>query len=69
MGKHNISVEEREGVSAEFNSGEIRVVIVLRENVLRMMRECSENELEFNRLLELISKASVSELFEVINSN
>jgi formylmethanofuran dehydrogenase subunit E len=65
MGKHNISVTESDGISAEFESGERRVVVVLRENVLGMMRRCSENADEFNRILKLISEASYEELFEV----
>ena len=69
MGKHNISVEEMDGVSAEFESGDSRFVVVLRENVLRMMHECLGNEVEFNRLLQLISVAPDEELFEVINSH
>ena len=68
MGKHNISVEERDGVSAEFECGESRVVIALKENVLRMMRGCSGEGEEFNRILELIIKAPDEELFEVSSS-
>jgi len=69
MGKHNISVKEMDGVSVEFETGESEVVVILRENVLRMMRECLENEIEFNRLLELISNASDEELFEIKSLN
>ena len=65
MGKHNISVKESDGISAEFESGESKIVVVLRENVLEMMRGCSENVDEFNRILKLISEASYEELFEV----
>jgi formylmethanofuran dehydrogenase subunit E len=69
MGKHNISVKEMDGIASEFESGDNRVVIVLRENILRLMRECGENRVEFNRLLQLISKAPNEKLFEVNNSH
>ncbi len=67
MGKHNISVKEMDGIASEFESGDNRVVIVLRENILRLMRECGENKVEFNRLLQLISEAPNEKLFEVNN--
>jgi len=65
MGKHNISVEERAGVSAEFEFGEQRVEVILKESVLSLMRDCSDDDVEFHRIFELISKDPDSELFEV----
>lgn len=66
MGKHNILVEESEGISAVFESGENKKLIVLRDNILIRMRDCLDNKEEFNRVLELLSKAPDEELFEEI---
>ncbi|MCX6655643.1 MAG: FmdE family protein [Candidatus Bathyarchaeota archaeon] len=66
MGKHNLSVEEGDGVSSKFEYKGHSVEIVLRENILRMMRGCSDHEEEPTQILELISSAPDEELFEVI---
>jgi formylmethanofuran dehydrogenase subunit E len=65
MGKHNISVEETDGVSAEFESGGSRVIVVLRDTVLGLMRESLEEDVDSKRLLKLLSEAPDVELFEV----
>jgi len=38
MGKHNLEVEEAEGISAEFSAAEKRVRITLREDTLSLVR-------------------------------
>jgi formylmethanofuran dehydrogenase subunit E len=68
MGKHNISVEEREGVSAEFESGGNRVVVILRDTVLSLIRESLEEDVDSNRVLKLLSEAPDVELFEVLHN-
>jgi formylmethanofuran dehydrogenase subunit E len=67
MGKHNIFVEEMDGVSAEFESGERCVVVALRETVLGLMRESLEEDVDSKRLLKLFSEAPDEELFEVLD--
>jgi formylmethanofuran dehydrogenase subunit E len=66
MGKHNISVEERDGVSSEFEHKGHSVEIVLRENILRMIRGCIDHEETTTQILKLISSAPDEELFELI---
>jgi len=67
MGKHNISVEEMDGVSAEFEYGGSKVVVVLRETVLGLMRESLEDDVDSKRLLKLLSEAPDVDLFEVLH--
>lgn len=38
MGKHNLEVEEAEGISAEFSSAEKRVRITLKEDTMSLVR-------------------------------
>jgi formylmethanofuran dehydrogenase subunit E len=66
MGKHNISVEEMNGVSAEFESGSNRIVVVLRDSVLDLMRKSLEDDVDSTRILKLLSEAPDVELFEVL---
>jgi formylmethanofuran dehydrogenase subunit E len=66
MGKHNISVEERDGISSKFEYKGHSIEIILRENILMMMNSCSDHEEETTQILELFSSAPDKELFEVI---
>jgi len=65
MGKHNIAVKEAEGIASEFESKGCRIVILVRNNVLQTIRECSAGDERFHRTLEYITSAPDENLFEV----
>jgi hypothetical protein len=52
-------------VSLEFEFGERRVELILKKSVLSLMRDCSDDDVAFHRIFELISKDPDSDLFEV----
>ena len=66
MGKHNIDVEETEGISAEFLAGEKRVRITLRRDTLSFVRDsfdAGDEAVEY--CMAWLREAAVEELFHV----
>ena len=67
MGKHNIEVEEGEGVAAEFAKGGERLEIRLRTEVLERMRRVSEvgEEDDVKSVISGLIDAPEDEIFRV----
>lgn len=67
MGKHNIEVEEKDGIGAEFTKGEGTLEIHLKPEVLRRIREVSKtgDDDEVKSLMSELIEASEEEIFEV----
>jgi formylmethanofuran dehydrogenase subunit E len=66
MGKHNIDVEEAEGIAAEFSAGEKRVRVTLRGDTLSFVRgifDAGDEAVE--NCMAWLREASVEELFHV----
>jgi len=66
MGKHNIEVEEAQGISAEFHAGEKRVRITLRGDTLSFVRgsfDAGDEAVE--NCMARLREAAVEELFHV----
>jgi len=69
-GKHNMEVEEGEGVAAEFRKGEESLVLRLREEVLLRVRETlsEEDGGGVEELMRWLKEAPVDQLFEAVGS-
>jgi formylmethanofuran dehydrogenase subunit E len=66
MGKHNIDVEEADGISAEFQSGDERVRITLRLDTLSFVRDSFDaGDEAIEKCMERLREAAVEELFQV----
>jgi formylmethanofuran dehydrogenase subunit E len=66
MGKHNIEVEERDGVSAEFYSTEKKVAVTLRDDVLSRIRDDLHGEEEtIKKRIDWLRKAETNQVFHV----
>jgi len=67
MGKHNIEVEEREGIGAEFTKGKERLEVRLRPEVLHWIREVSKSgkEDEVKSVISELIEAPEEEIFVV----
>ncbi len=70
MGKHNIEVEERDGVAAEFAKGERRLEMSLRTEVLESIRRvlALNNEENVESLMSELMDAPRGELFQISRS-
>jgi formylmethanofuran dehydrogenase subunit E len=66
MGKHNLDVEEVEGISAEFCAGEKRVRITIRQDTLSFVRDSFDaGDEAVEECMERLREAAVEELFQV----
>lgn len=65
MGKHNITVEDGEGIAAEFTDRNKSVKIKLRDDVLAEIRATLGSEEKYNSLMESLVDADSMELFQV----
>lgn len=63
MGKHNIEVEEQEGIGAVFTKGEEVLEVNLRPEVLDRIRKVSEAEVDDE------VKSLISELIEALEAD
>jgi formylmethanofuran dehydrogenase subunit E len=70
MGKHNIEVEERDGIAAAFSKGEERLEVHLRPEVLDRVRRVTESggEDEVRSLISWLTEAKDADIFEVTSS-
>jgi formylmethanofuran dehydrogenase subunit E len=70
MGKHNIEVEERDGVAAEFAKGERRLEMRLRAEVLESIRGvlALNSEEDVESLMSELMEAPRGELFQISRS-
>jgi formylmethanofuran dehydrogenase subunit E len=78
LGKHNIEVEEKGGVSATFKHGEMGVTLRVKPSVLAKIRggleehsqdeENPEHEAETRQLMDELIVMPASELFEIITN-
>jgi hypothetical protein len=70
MGKHNIEVEERDGVAAEFAKGERRLEMRLRAEVLESIRGvlALNNEEDVESLMSELMEAPRGEIFQISRS-
>ena len=64
MGKHNITVEEQDGIAAEFTKGKERLEVHLRPEVLDRIRKPGEEDYVRSVISELI-EAPEAEIFVV----
>lgn len=65
MGKHNIEVDEDDGVSAAFTSGGRSVTLMLRKEVLDKVRNGLEDDEATHEMMGWLGAAAAKELFEV----
>ena len=67
MGKHNIEVEELDGIASKFTKGEEKLEIKLRPEVLDRIRKVSEaeGEDEIKSLISELIEASEEDIFVV----
>ena len=72
-GKHNLVVDEDEGVAAEFRSGEKTVLVILKDAVLSTIRKAISmdnsgkvHEGEAESFMQYLIDALAAQLFEVI---
>jgi len=70
MGKHNIEVEEQDGIAAAFTKGEERLEVHLRPEVLDRVRRVTESggEDEVRSLISWLTEAKDADIFEVTSS-
>ena len=64
MGKHNIEIEEQDGIAAEFTKGKERLEVHLRPEVLDRIRKPGEEDYVRSVISELI-EAPEAEIFVV----
>jgi formylmethanofuran dehydrogenase subunit E len=66
-GKHNMEVEEAEGIQAEFTVEEARLVVRLRTDTLERIRDALESgdESVIRSLMSELAEASEGDVFEV----
>lgn len=66
MGKHNIVVEEEDGVAAHFFNRNKKLSVSLKHDILKKIRETStEGENEVRALMTRLMRASENDIFEV----
>ena len=68
MGKHNIEVEERDGITAEFTKAEKSMRFVLAQDVLDKIRKtlASKSENAVKTLMDELISAPDEEIFNII---
>lgn len=71
MGKHNVEVEERDGIAAEFTRGDGRIEIVLKEEALEEIRGALRGESgePMEALMAGLMDAPDDDLFEISRSS
>jgi len=65
MGKHNITVEDGKGITAEFTDRNTSVKIKLRDDILARIRATLDSEEKYNSLMKSLVDADPMELFQV----
>ncbi len=65
MGKHNITVEDGNGITAEFTDRNKSVKIILRDDILARIRATLDSEEKYNSLMKSLVDADPMELFQV----